>query len=178
VHAPRLYLKHPAFLAVTVMGRSEPPEIVPEGSKGDEAAKSTIKPVFLPAPCHVTVVPDLMQIGESFGKPGMLGVTDASLPPPVRLTSRRHGELLDPHVLAAEQSCSGCGFEQNELLPFLSLATMWPAIRKNPIKIQLHTTTGKGLFFTRHLHSIWILVQLRTDPLNRRCILEHLDKPR
>jgi hypothetical protein len=42
-----------------------------------------------------------MQITASFGKLGMLGVTEASVPPPVRLTSKTQGEPFNLQVLAA-----------------------------------------------------------------------------
>src|SRR5580704_665206 len=128
--------------------------IVPEGSKGEEAPKSTMMPVFLPSPCHVTLVPGAMQIAAgSFGKFGMLGVTDASYPPPVRLISRTQGELLDPQVFAALQSCSGCGFAHTDGLVFLSFAEMLPSISNSPINtsIKPHPIARIGLLFMRHL---------------------------
>src|SRR5271165_3718712 len=124
LHAPTEYLKQPTRFATTVMGRSEPPMIVPEGSKGDDAPKSTMMPVFFPSPCQVTLVPALMQSTDSFGKFGRLGVTDASVPPPTRLISSTQGVLLVPQVFAAVQSCSGCGLLQIVFLVFLSLATI------------------------------------------------------
>jgi hypothetical protein len=121
----------------TVAGRSDPPMIVPEGSKGDELPKSIMIPVFLPSPFHVTLVPGATQIATgSFGKFGMFGVTEASSPPPVRLISRTQGELLDPQVFAAVQSCSGCRFEQTDGLVFLSFAAMLPSISNSPIAIR------------------------------------------
>src|SRR5580658_319886 len=98
--------------------------IVPDGSNGDESPKSTIKPVFLPAPCHVTLAPVLMQTAPSFGKFATFGVTDASLPPSTRLTSRTQGAPFAPQVFAAVQSCSGRGLEQYDVFFFLSFATV------------------------------------------------------
>src|SRR5580704_3373151 len=124
--------------------------IVPEGSKGEEVPKSTIMPVFLPSPCHVTLVPGAMQIGPGcFGKFGMLGDTDASYPPPVRLISRTQGELLDPQVFAAVQSCSGCGFAHTDGFAFLSFAAMLPSMSNSPINIsiKLHPTTRSEFLF-------------------------------
>jgi hypothetical protein len=43
--------------------------------------------------------------------------------------------------------------EQNLVLPFLSFATLWPAISNSPINIQLPTIAGKALLFMRHLNS-------------------------
>jgi hypothetical protein len=70
--------------------------IVPAGSKGDESPKSTITPVFFPAPCHVTFAPVLMQTTPSFGKFGMFGITAApchrqrALPPERRASHPIH----------------------------------------------------------------------------------------
>jgi len=78
-----------------------------------------------------------MQIVEFFGKLGMLGVTDASSPPPVCLTSRMQGEVLDPQIFAAEQSLSGCGFEHTVVLVFLSFAVTLLCISNSPIDIRI-----------------------------------------
>src|SRR5277367_4783283 len=106
------------------MGRSEPAIIVPEGSKGELVAKSTITPVFLPAPCHVTLAPDAMHSTAPFGKSGIFDLTAAEEPPEARLTSRTHADPFAPHVFLAVHSVSGCGFEQIDGLVLLALAPM------------------------------------------------------
>lgn len=88
-----------------------------------------------------------MQIVESFGKFGMLGVTDASVPPSERLTSKIQGDPFDPQVVAAEQSCSGCGFEQTVVL--LSLAAKLTPMSISAININmLDPITAYGLLVT------------------------------
>jgi hypothetical protein len=94
-----------------------------------------------------------MQITPSFGKFEMLGVTDASVPPPVRLISRTHGESPDPQAFTAEQSCSGCGLEQEVFLLFLSFATLLPAIMRNGINAKPQIIARNDLLFTVHLAS-------------------------
>ena len=116
IQAPAEYLKHPGRLATTVIARSVPPMMAPEGSNGDEGPKSTTKPMFLPVLFHSTVVPALMQKRELPLALGMLGVEDAAFE--VRLTSTAHGVDGEPQVFAALHSCAGLAFVQAYLSAF------------------------------------------------------------
>src|SRR5580692_4917340 len=127
--------------------------MVPGGSKGEESLKSTMRPVFLPAPCQVTFAPVWMHITASFGKFATLGVTDAPVPPPTRLTSSTHAEPFAPQVFAAVQSRSGCGFEQNVVLFFLSFATVCPDTINSISPNIPKTIAGNRLLFICHLSS-------------------------
>lgn len=109
-------------------------------------------PVFLPSPCQVTLVLVAMQMADSFGKFGMLGVTDVSAPSSGRLISKTQRELLDPQVFAAEHSCSGEGSSTPSFcFSYLSLFAPMPPSSSNTAinsKIMLDPMALNRLRFT------------------------------
>ncbi len=111
VQAPAEYLKQPGLLAATVIGRSAPPMIAPDGSNGEDGPKSMTKPVFLDELTHFTSVPAAIQNRAFDLAFGMLGVEEAELLPR-RFISIVHGVEEEPQVLAALHICSGFGSAQ------------------------------------------------------------------
>ena len=86
--------------------------MTPGNTKGDEPAKLTMMPVFLQLFFPMSRSCPVRYNGvDPFGKFGMLGVT-AVRTHPVRLITSSQGELLEPQVFAAVQSCSGWGLAQ------------------------------------------------------------------
>src|SRR3974377_1383091 len=124
--APVENLKHPGFFATVVMGRSEPPMIVP-WSNGEEGPKSRTKPTFLDTLLKVTFVPTVIQNGAFSLAPAILGVTEAALA--VRLMSTAQGALADPQVVLALHIPCGLDSEQTYLSLSFPFAAMYVASR-------------------------------------------------
>ncbi len=126
--------------------------IVPSGtSNGEEGPKSSTKPVFFDALCHVTVVPTFTQKGALPLASGMFGVADAELL--LRFTLTTQGLELEPHVVLALHMLPGFDSEQTYfllLLPFNPLAETYPAT--NIIeKASTHHITALLCVFMSHL---------------------------
>ena len=127
--------------------------IVPSGtSNGEEGPKSSTKPVFLDALCHVTVVPTFTQKGALPLASGMLGVADAELLP-LRFTFTVQGLELEPHVVLALHMLPGFDSEQTYfllLLPFKPLAETYPATNITE-KTSTHHIAALRCIFMSHL---------------------------